>query len=98
MVRRRPTHREFLICYSGFRDRDKNAAVNAVGAIARAVPWLAKAVQIAFVAVLSYFVLTLAADSAKKLSLTLLNIITRLMSLLLAEIGVQFILTALKLG
>ena len=50
------------------------------------------------VALLSYWVLTLAADSAKKLSPTILNIITRLMGLLLAAIGVQLILSALKLG
>ena len=55
-------------------------------------------VLIAAVALLSYWVLTLAADSAKKLSPTLLNIITRLMGLLLAAIGVQLILSALKLG
>ncbi|UPT74092.1 MAG: MarC family protein [Elusimicrobiota bacterium] len=55
-------------------------------------------VLIAFVALLSYWVLTLAADSAKKLSPTILNIITRLMGLLLAAIGVQLILSALKLG
>ena len=53
---------------------------------------------IAFVALLSYWTLTLAAASAKKLSPTILNIITRLMGLLLAAIGVQFILSALKLG
>jgi multiple antibiotic resistance protein len=55
-------------------------------------------VLIAVVALLSYWVLTIAADSAKKLSHTLLNIITRLMGLLLAAIGVQLILSALKLG
>lgn len=55
-------------------------------------------VLIALVAFISYWVLTLAADSAKKLSPTILNIITRLMGLLLAAIGVQLILTALKLG
>jgi multiple antibiotic resistance protein len=53
---------------------------------------------IALVAVISYYTLTLAADSAKKLSSTIINIITRLMGLLLAAIGVQFILSALKLG
>ena len=53
---------------------------------------------IAAVAVISYFVLTIAADGAKKLSPTILNIITRLMGLLLAAIGVQLILSALKLG
>lgn len=55
-------------------------------------------VLIALVAFISYWVLTLAADSAKKLSSTILNIITRLMGLLLAAIGVQLILSALKLG
>ena len=53
---------------------------------------------IAFVALLSYWTLTLAAASAKKLSPTILNIITRLMGLLLAAIGVQLILSALKIG
>ena len=55
-------------------------------------------VLIALVALISYWTLTLAAASAKKLSSTILNIITRLMGLLLAAIGVQFILSALKLG
>ena len=53
---------------------------------------------IALVALVSYWTLTLAAASAKKLSSTILNIITRLMGLLLAAIGVQFILSALKIG
>jgi multiple antibiotic resistance protein len=53
---------------------------------------------IALVAFVSYLTLTLAAESAKKLSSTMLNIVTRLMGLLLAAIGVQFILSALKLG
>jgi multiple antibiotic resistance protein len=55
-------------------------------------------VLIALVAFISYWTLTLAADSAKKLSPTILNIITRLMGLLLAAIGVQLILSALKIG
>lgn len=55
-------------------------------------------VLIALVAFISYWTLILAADSAKKLSPTILNIITRLMGLLLAAIGVQLILSALKLG
>jgi multiple antibiotic resistance protein len=54
--------------------------------------------MIALVAILSYVTLTLAADGAKRLSPTLLNIVTRLMGLLLAAIGVQLILSALKLG
>lgn len=53
---------------------------------------------IALVSFLSYWTLTLAAESAKRFSSTILNIITRLMGLLLAAIGVQFILSALKLG
>jgi multiple antibiotic resistance protein len=53
---------------------------------------------IGLVAFVTYWTLTLAADSAKKFSPTILNIITRLMGLLLAAIGVQFILSALKLG
>ena len=55
-------------------------------------------VLIALVALVSYGTLTFAAASAKRLSPTILNIITRLMGLLLAAIGVQFILSALKLG
>ena len=54
--------------------------------------------SIAAVALLSYLTLTVSADGAKKLSPTLLNIVTRLMGLLLAAIGVQLILTALKIG
>lgn len=53
---------------------------------------------IALVALISYWTLTVAAESAKRLSSTILNIITRLMGLLLAAIGVQFILSALKIG
>jgi multiple antibiotic resistance protein len=53
---------------------------------------------IAAVAVISYYVLVIAADGAKRLSSTFLNIVTRLMGLLLAAIGVQLILSALKLG
>lgn len=50
------------------------------------------------VAFVSYWTLRLAAESARQLSPTILNIITRLMGLLLAAIGVQFILSGLKLG
>lgn len=53
---------------------------------------------IAAVALASYCVLTLAASGARKLSPTLMNIVTRLMGLLLAALGVQFILSALKIG
>ena len=52
---------------------------------------------IAAVAGLTYLILTVAASGARRLSPTILNIITRLMGLLLAAIGVQFILTALKI-
>jgi len=55
-------------------------------------------VLIAGVAALSYAILTVAASGAKQLSSTLLNIITRLMGLMLAAIGVQFILTALRIA
>lgn len=50
------------------------------------------------VAAISYYVLVLGAMGAKRLSSTVINIITRLMGLLLAALGVQFILSALKLG
>ena len=53
------------------------------------------------VAALTYLILILSARGAKRMSPSILNIITRLMGLLLAAIGVQFILTALtalKLG
>ncbi len=55
-------------------------------------------ILIGAVAFLSYWTLVLASESAKRLSSTIINIITRLMGLLLAAIGVQFILSALKLG
>ena len=55
-------------------------------------------ILIGVVLLVSYWTLVLASDSAKKLSPTLLNIMTRLMGLLLAAIGVQFILSALKIG
>lgn len=55
-------------------------------------------VCIAAVALISYYTLTLAASGASRISSTLMNIITRLMGLLLAAIGVQFILSALKIG
>ena len=51
---------------------------------------------IAAAAGLTYLILTLAASGARKLSSTVLNIITRLMGLLLAAVGVQFILNAFK--
>ena len=54
--------------------------------------------SIAIVAALTCVILTLAASGAKRVSPTVINIITRLMGLLLAAIGVQFILTALRMG
>ncbi len=62
--------------------------------------WMSRGIlylTIAGVAILSYFILTFSSAGAKRLSSTMLNIITRLMGLMLAAIGVQFILTALKI-
>lgn len=53
---------------------------------------------IAATALVSYLVLATAATGARKISPTLMNVITRLMGLLLAAIGIQFILSALKIG
>lgn len=53
---------------------------------------------IAAVALATYLILSGAAAGARKMSPTILNVVTRLMGLMLAAIGVQFILTALKLG
>jgi multiple antibiotic resistance protein len=50
------------------------------------------------VAFLTYLILIVSARGARQISPTILNIITRLMGLLLAAIGVQFILSALKMG
>lgn len=44
----------------------------------------------------TYAILTLSASGARRLSPTILNIITRLMGLLLAAVGIQFILNAFK--
>jgi len=51
-------------------------------------------VAIAAASFTTYLILTAAASGAKQLSSTVLNIITRLMGLLLAAVGVQFILNA----
>lgn len=53
---------------------------------------------IAGVAGVTYLILSAAATGARKISPTILNVFTRLMGLMLAAIGIQFILTALKLG
>ncbi len=66
---------------------------HAHGWVSRGILYL----TIAGVAVLSYLILTFSSAGAKRLSSTMLNIITRLMGLMLAAIGVQFILTALKI-
>lgn len=52
---------------------------------------------IAMVSLSSYAILYIAASTAKKLSPIAINVLSRLMGLLLAAIGVQFILSALKL-
>lgn len=56
-------------------------------------------VLLALVSVCCYFILILASHGAKRLvSPTVLSTIARLMGLLLAAIGVQFILSALRMG
>jgi len=67
---------------------------HAQGLVQRVVFYLC----IAGVAFLSYVTLYFAASGAHKLNRIAMNIMTRLMGLLLAALGVQFILTALKLG
>jgi multiple antibiotic resistance protein len=53
---------------------------------------------IALTALASYAILSIAATGAKKISSTMMNVMARLMGLLLAAIGIQFILSALNLG
>ncbi|MFA6317396.1 MAG: MarC family protein, partial [Elusimicrobiota bacterium] len=53
---------------------------------------------LAVVMALSYGILYASAAGAKRLSPTFMNIMERLMGLLLAALGVQFILVGLKLG
>lgn len=55
-------------------------------------------VSILGVSAASYVILYLAAQGTHKLNPIAMNIMTRLIGLLLAAVGVQFILTALKLG
>jgi len=50
------------------------------------------------VTIITYSVLYLSASGSRQLNPIAMNIITRLMGLLLAALGVQFILSALKLG
>lgn len=52
---------------------------------------------IGVVSFLTYVILAVAAKGSRAIPSTVLNIVTRLMGLLLAAIGVQFILTALKI-
>ncbi|MBI5623338.1 MAG: NAAT family transporter [Elusimicrobia bacterium] len=53
---------------------------------------------LAVVMALSYAILYVSAAGAKRLSPTFMNIMERLMGILLAALGVQFILVGLKLG
>jgi multiple antibiotic resistance protein len=65
----------------------------------RAETWSHTAIlygMIVLVALLTYIILAAAASGARRLSPTVLNIITRLMGLLLAALGVQFIISAIK--
>lgn len=55
-------------------------------------------VCIAATAAASYAILAVAATGAKKISATVMNVMARLMGLMLAAIGIQFILSALKIG
>lgn len=49
-------------------------------------------------ALATYVILAIAATGAKKISATVMNVMARLMGLMLAAIGIQFILSALKIG
>lgn len=76
------------------------AITTAIVLAGHAVDWPRKLVffsLIGLVAFLTYLILTVAARSARSVPSTILNIVTRLMGLMLAAIGVQFILTALKI-
>lgn len=66
----------------------------------RALDWKHKLIFfgcIALVAAACYVVLYIASAGAKKISPTIMNVMSRLMGLLLAAIGIQFIISALKL-
>lgn len=68
------------------------------GRAASLVEHLAFYAVVAAVGLTAYGALRLAADGARHISPTVLNIVTRLMGLLVAAIGVQFILDALGRG
>lgn len=78
------------------------------GAITTSIVLFGKAADVAHRAVFfvclacvmaaSYGILFVSAAGARRLSPTLMNIMGRLMGILLAALGVQFILTGLKLG
>ena len=77
------------------------AITTAIVLIGHAHDWPKRLIFFAAIPVvmaLTYATLLVAARGARQISPTILNIITRLMGLLLAAIGVQFILTALKLS
>lgn len=76
------------------------AITTAIVLAGHATSWQKEAVFYACIAVvagLCYVILAAAATGAKRLSPIVLNIMTRLMGLILAAIGVQFILAALHL-
>lgn len=76
------------------------AITTAIVLYGHADDWGKRAVFFGLIAVVSaatYGILTVAARGARSFPSTFLNIVTRLMGLLLAAIGVQFILTALKI-
>ena len=76
------------------------AITTAIVLAGRAEDWAQRGVFLAMIAIVSaltYLILTVAARGARSFPSTILNIVTRLMGLLLAAIGVQFILTALKI-
>lgn len=76
------------------------AITTAIVLAGHATDWLKRGIFFAAIAAvcgLTYVILTVAARGARSFPPTVLNIITRLMGLILAAIGVQFILTALKI-
>lgn len=77
------------------------AITTAIVLFHRAHGWGQRSVFFACIALVSaatYLILFVGASSPQRISPIAMNIMTRLMGLLLAALGVQFILTALKLG